>query len=149
MESPFNLKNQVLVLCIEICNDDFYGFNFKKRYLVNKGNQIINQQICTVRFSWLVFFFSAHARRPHIHTLRNQSSISSIGHSITTYIIFPFFDHLPMSSWKFFTLKVDNNWHFRPLPADLVNVVSERASKSYATFLLAWAENFLRAHFIY
>ena len=41
-------------------------------------------------------------------------------------IILPFFDPLPTSTWTFFTLNVDQNWHFSTnYPPHLVHVVFE------------------------
>ena len=42
-------------------------------------------------------------------------------------IILPFFDHLPTSRWTFFTLNVDQNWHFLTIyPPHVVHVFFER-----------------------
>ena len=42
-------------------------------------------------------------------------------------MILPFFDHLPTSKWTFFTLNVDQNWHFLTIdPPHLDHVVFER-----------------------
>ena len=41
-------------------------------------------------------------------------------------MILPFFDHLPTSTWTFFTLNVDQNWHYlTTYPPYFVHVVFE------------------------
>ena len=47
-------------------------------------------------------------------------------------MILPFFDHLPTSTWTFFTLNVDQNWHFlTTYPPHLVHVAFERPPTSH------------------
>ena len=49
--------------------------------------------------------------------------------SFNNYVdmILPFFAHLPTSTWTFFTLNVDQNWHFlSTYPPHLVHVIFEK-----------------------
>ena len=65
--------------------------------------------------------------------------------SFNNYVdmILPFFDHLPTSTWTFFTLNVDQSWHFlTTYPPHLVHVVFERPPKIWFFFLSNFSKLF-------